>query len=649
MKSLQNKGFGAPKNSEKGDNLFKSIEKLVQCSNHDTALKELENLSISANTPINKDNIRFVKLFLTSSYYLKDYTNVVKLGSNVLTLYPNDIDVIAAVASAHRHLGHYAQASDLWRKSIKVLPKNGQLYYNYANCLSDEKKFEEALTMYSNALNLTQAIPVDWYKTYINLLNQERKYDFAIHACTKAYETYSNDFNIGYLYVDTLRKTGKHKESVAILRTIDAKQLSGKNLADYYFLSSAVYEGLDDTEKSIDLVKKSIKFDPTNIEYRMHLAHIYQTSGDREMAREHLEAVVKQDHLLTEAHRRLTVITKYNTDHPHYQELNNIYANHYAVLPRENQKQLHFALAKAEEDAENYTLASSHLIEGNKIMDEQVQNFFNLEAWMNRALQFLELDRHLCKSNIQLNRDQSLGQGLIFIVGMPRSGSTLVENILTMAPHSVDLGEIAAFQAVSNKVGDLINQSPTINQEDLNNLSELYFENINKTIPSETTLITDKNLYNWRYAGLIAHCFPSAKIIHCVRNPLDNMLSIFKALFPLGNEYAFNLDSIYKVYQLHDQCMRYYKQRHPEQVITSNYDDLVSDPEKQIKQLIKKIGLEWNESFLRPQDNRRKVKTASSQQVRESIHKKSLKGWKRFDSLLAPYAQGFAKLGYDID
>ena len=130
---------------------------------------------------------------------------------------------------------------------------------------------------------------------------------------------------------------------------------------------------------------------------------------------------------------------------------------------------------------------------------------------------------------------------------------------------------------------------------------------------------------------------------------MDNMLSIFKSYFPQGNEYAFALTSIYKVYQLQDQCMRYYKQRHPQQIISSNYDNLVTNPDDCIRDLTKAVGLEWSDIFLRPQDNQRKVRTASANQIRGSIHKKSVQGWKRYRDLLQPYADGFAKLGYNIE
>ena len=127
------------------------------------------------------------------------------------------------------------------------------------------------------------------------------------------------------------------------------------------------------------------------------------------------------------------------------------------------------------------------------------------------------------------------------------------------------------------------------------------------------------------------------------------MLSIYKAYFPLGNEYSFDLDSIYKVYQLQDQCMRYYKQRHPTQIISSSYDQLVSSPHSVIPALIDALDIGWNDDFLRPQDNKRTVRTASTGQVRKSIHSKSVQGWKKFSDILQPYAEGFKKLGYDIE
>ena len=130
---------------------------------------------------------------------------------------------------------------------------------------------------------------------------------------------------------------------------------------------------------------------------------------------------------------------------------------------------------------------------------------------------------------------------------------------------------------------------------------------------------------------------------------MDNVLSIFKAYFPRGNEYAFELEQIFQVYQLQDQAMAHYQRRYPTWILSSNYDELVADPAARIPELIKFVGLTWDERYLHPEASQRKVRTASAVQVRSPIHARSVCGWKRYEPELETVAQRFRDLGYAVD
>ena len=129
---------------------------------------------------------------------------------------------------------------------------------------------------------------------------------------------------------------------------------------------------------------------------------------------------------------------------------------------------------------------------------------------------------------------------------------------------------------------------------------------------------------------------------------MDNLLSIYKAFFPHGNEYAFDLGQIFQVYQLHDQTMAQYKNRYPNHVLTSNYDDLVREPGVRIPELVAFAGLEWSEHYLRPEASQRQVRTASAVQVRQPIHARSVGGWRRYEPELQQIAARFSELGYSV-
>ena len=155
----------------------------------------------------------------------------------------------------------------------------------------------------------------------------------------------------------------------------------------------------------------------------------------------------------------------------------------------------------------------------------------------------------------------------------------------------------------------------------------------NKT---ELNITTNKWLYNYQYAGIIASQIPNAKIIHCFRNPLDNILSIYKAHFTKGNEYSSSLVDCTRVYLDQEKIMTNYKNRFRSKIYDLNYDTLVRNPKQEIKTLISWLGWEWKESYLSPHLNIRSVSTASKIQVRSPINSKSIGGWKKYKKMLEP-------------
>ena len=213
----------------------------------------------------------------------------------------------------------------------------------------------------------------------------------------------------------------------------------------------------------------------------------------------------------------------------------------------------------------------------------------------------------------------------IFIVGMPRCGSTLVESIISLKNNVCDLGEI-------NILGESF-QEYTKSKEDLN-LAELYWEKVSNI--TDLNITTNKWLYNYQYAGIIARHIPNAKIIYCHRNPLDNILSIYRAHFAQGNEYSSSIVDCTNVYLNQEKVMREYKNRFKSKIYELNYDKLVRNPNQEIKSLISWLDWQWEDTYLSPHLNKRSVSTASNVQVRKPINSKSIGGWKNYKDMLGP-------------
>ena len=149
-------------------------------------------------------------------------------------------------------------------------------------------------------------------------------------------------------------------------------------------------------------------------------------------------------------------------------------------------------------------------------------------------------------------------------------------------------------------------------------------------------ITTNKNLGNYQYAGIIANEIPNAKIIHCFRNPLDNILSMFRANFKSGVYYSSSIVDCALIYNNQEEIMDNYKMKFRHKIYDLNYDLLVENPTKEVESLINWLGWKWNKSYLSPHLSERSVLTASSVEVRSPINSRSKKGWKNYKKMLNP-------------
>ena len=286
---------------------------------------------------------------------------------------------------------------------------------------------------------------------------------------------------------------------------------------------------------------------------------------------------------------------------------------------KNDQFNIFFARANILHNRKNYKESAEWLKLANQL--KILVQPSNSESLIKKSkLLLLESD----KLNPNFKKQENYPQS-IFIVGMPRSGSTLIESIISMNSEVLDLGEINAFERSFKEWKE--------NNEKID-LFEIYYQRINKKINSNIT--SNKWLYNYQYAGIISSQIPNSKIIYCFRNPLDNILSIYRTNFAKDNEYSSSLHDCAVIYLDQKQIMNKYKTRFPGNIFELNYDLLVKNPENVIRSLIKWLGWKWNNSYLKPHLNQRSVFTASDVQIRSKINAKSIAGWKNYKEMLKP-------------
>ncbi len=318
------------------------------------------------------------------------------------------------------------------------------------------------------------------------------------------------------------------------------------------------------------------------------------------------------------------------------------YENELKVKKNANQSIAPLALSLAEnyELIGNYDKAMEYYLLGNSEIskDYNYNNELEKETFKKVKEKFLSFyqKNQLFKGNGTKRP--------IFIVGLPRSGSTLIEQILSSHSDVYGAGEINYLQREIIKLTkEKERQYPDflefIDELDLNNISQGYIKKIDE-ISNNHSFITDKNLSNSMILGLIILLFPEAKIIHSKRDPIENCFSIFSVRFSGDHIYAYDLKNIANFYKLHSQMMNNWKELFPEKIYELQYEDLVQDNENEVKKLLQFCNLPFDKKCLEFYKNDRPIRTASAAQVRKKIYTSSLNRSNKFKSHL--------KVLYDI-
>ncbi len=256
------------------------------------------------------------------------------------------------------------------------------------------------------------------------------------------------------------------------------------------------------------------------------------------------------------------------------------------------------------------------------------------------------VDRRLIKQKARFGSDSEIP---ILIVGMPRSGTTLVEQILASHPEISGAGEVGYLNAAAQT---LARQSGLAYPLCLDGLTERgvgvlaagYLEKLEQD-RGDARYVTDKRVYNFVHLGLFSILFPEARIIHCVRDPLDTCFSIYCQNFGDQNYFSYNLQDIAEYYRFYRSMMDHWKSVLPLQVFEVPYNELVKHQEMVSRGLLAHCELPWDDSCLRPHETSRDVQTASQWQVRQPVYSSSVAKWQRYKRHLRPLIKALDEYG----
>jgi tetratricopeptide (TPR) repeat protein len=313
-------------------------------------------------------------------------------------------------------------------------------------------------------------------------------------------------------------------------------------------------------------------------------------------------------------------------------------AQNLAALPPQQQMRLHFALGKAYGDIGEAEKSFAHLLAGNR--DKRRETPYDEAA---ELAQLQRVEEVFTPALLAARRGAGASSPVpVFIVGMPRSGGTLIEQILASHPQVHGAGECEEFRRLAEalRLPDgrraVFDGIGALADEELRRLGQDYLQRLQQRAP-QAARIVDKTLSNFLYAGLIHLALPQAKIVHSRRNAMDTCLSCFSHLFGGNLAYSYDLAELGRFWRAYDRLMAHWRSVLPPGVMLElQYEELVGDLEGQARRLLDHCGLEWNAACLDFHQTERSVRTASLSQVRQKIYHHSVHKWHTYGELLRP-------------
>jgi tetratricopeptide (TPR) repeat protein len=327
-----------------------------------------------------------------------------------------------------------------------------------------------------------------------------------------------------------------------------------------------------------------------------------------------------------EAHRMLTFTKKFDTQDEQYAKMLELYFNQ--NISKEQRCHINFGLAKAYEDLGNFKQAYTHYVEGNVIRKKLLNYDIN---------QDVELFKQLKSSYPKIEKNSlepdKLSKNLmpIFIVGMPRSGTTLVEQIISSHSQVTGAGELDFAAQFGAAIATGITE---VNNQSLLDFRYNYFNKL-RNISKGNLIVTDKMPQNFRYIGLLVAAFPEAKIIHVKRYPAAVCWANYKQYFASKSiGYCYAIEDVISYHKLYENLMDFWTKTLRNKIYKLDYEQLTVNQESETRQLINYLDLDWDKKFLSPQNNMRSVATASNLQVRKKVYQGSSEKWKKYQPFL---------------
>ena len=497
-----------------------------------------------------------------------------------------------------------------------------EAHSNLGNMLKGQGRLEEAATSYNQAIELMPHYAVAHYNLGLTLTElgrlgeAETSYKQAIAFRPDLAEAHNN---LGH----TLQELGRSGEAETSCK--QAIALKPNFALAHYNLGITLHE-LGRLDEAVNSYVKAIALKPDYAPAHSNLGVTLKELGRLNEAADSYERAIALKPDYAEAHRMLTSLKKFDRQDEQYSKMLELYQN--TSLPQRMRCQINFGLAKACEDLGDFKQAFTHYSEGNKLRKSLLNYNIDHDSKLFKEIRtyYPLLEQHALEPDSQPSNIIP-----IFIVGMPRSGTTLVEHILSSHSKVTGAGELPYVSQFGSSIANGFSEA---NAEVLLDFRNEYLEKL-RSVSNEKLFVTDKMPQNFRFIGLLAAALPEAKIVHVKRNPAAVCWSNYKQYFPQESiGYCYSIADVIHYYKLYEDLMKFWATKPRISIYELDYELLTINQEDETRKLIDHLNLDWDDKCLSPQNNTRSIATASNVQVRQKVYQDSSEQWKKYQPFL---------------
>jgi tetratricopeptide (TPR) repeat protein len=536
---------------------------------------------------------------------------------------------------AHHTAGQLDDAMALYRQLLALVPWHADARNNLGAALLAKGRIPEAIQQYEVVLGLHPR----HFNAMGNLaaaLAAQGRLDEAVARYQSAIAIDPAQAGAHYNLAGVLTALGRTGEAARSYRM--ALALKSEYAEAHNNLANLLAtEG--DHESAATHYRRALEINPRHAAAHNNLGSIARDLGRFDEAVAHFDRAIAIQPKLAEAHYHRAEIRTFRRGDADLTELEAL-AERADWRPRQAPF-VHFALAKALEDVGDYERSFEHMRRGNDLKRSQTR--YDEAAAMRQILRVAEtFDRDLLE---RLRGEGDPSEAPIFVVGMPRSGSSLIEQILASHPRIHGAGEREDLERVAG--AGFPEDVRALGGDDLRRMGAAYLNRL--VMPGGALRIVDKLPHNFLRIGLIRLILPNARIIHTMRDPMDTCLSCYSKLFAAGQHFSYDLAELGRYYQAYAALMDHWRVALPAgPMLDVAYEDVVDDIEGQARRLIEFCGLEWDDRCLSFHTNKRVVKTASSVQVRKPLFRSSVQRWRRFEAGLEPLRAALGEIRHAV-